>query len=374
MRYGVILLRTHSKFMKMFFGISLLTMAALLLSACGAVPVNNYAGLSTDGKTLYVAEQSFIFQVDPGSGTIDWKYPEKADAANAIFAAPAVSNGWVYVGTYGNVVYAFRLEGLDKAKPTPNWTFNQQSAKGRFIGSPMVSGDTVYVSSTDGNLYALGATDGKLKWTFKGRNSFWSQPATDGKLIFQAGMDHYLYAVDAAKGSKRWELDLGGPVLGKSVLSESGIIYTSTLNSEILAIDTATQKVTWRKKIVGNTWSGPLLYKNKLYFGTDQNKVYILNAADGAEVKTVDAGGSVIATPVYTQDAVFITTETGEAFSLSLDGFNKTWTRSMKGKLYSSPVVIGQQVIFSAYQGDHVLGAFDFNGTADEKWNSIELK
>lgn len=374
MRYGVILLRTHSKFMKMFLGLSLLTVAALLLSACGAVPVNNYAGLSTDGSALYVTEQSFIFQIDSGSGTINWKFPESADAKNAIFAAPTVANGWVYVGTYGNIVYGFKLEGLDKAKPTPNWTFNKHADKGRFIGSPLVSGDKVYVASTDGNLYALGATDGALKWTFKARNSLWARPATDGKLIYQTGMDHYLYAVDASDGSKRWELDMGGPALGNVVLSDKGIIYTGTLNSEFLAIDSATQKVAWRKALAGNTWSAPLLHNDNLYFGTDQNKVYILKAADGTEVKTVDAGGAVVAAPVYTQDAVFVTTESGDAFSLSLDGTNKTWTRSMKGKLYSTGVVIGQQVIFSAYQGDHVLGAYDFNGTADEKWNTVKLK
>jgi outer membrane protein assembly factor BamB len=360
--------------MKMLFGISLLTMAALLLSACGAVPVNNYAGLSTDGKALYVAEQSFIFQLDPGSGTVNWKYPASADSKNPIYAAPAVANGWVYVGTYGNVVYAFRLEGLDKTKPVPNWTFNLHADKGRFIGSPLVVGDVVYVSSTDGNLYALGATDGTLKWSFKGRNSFWSRPATDGKVIYQTSMDHYLYAIDLVNGSKKWDLDLGGPALGDVVLSDKGIVYTGTLKSDFLAVDSATHKVVWSKKLSGSTWAAPLLYKDNLYIGTDQNKVYILNAADGTEIKVVDAGGPVTASPVYTQDAVFITTETGDAFSLSLDGSNKTWTRSVKGKLYSTSVVIGQQVIFSAFQGDHVLGAFDFNGTADEKWNTVTLK
>jgi outer membrane protein assembly factor BamB len=375
MRYGVILLRTHSKFIKMLFGISLLTLAGLMLSACGVAPANNYAGLSTDGKSLFISDQSLLFQVAPGSGTIDWKYPDTADANNAIFASPAVSNGWVYVGTYGNNVYGFKVDGLDKTKPAPTWTFADAVGKGRFIGSPLAAGEMVYAASTDGNLYALGATTGAMKWSFKGRNSFWSQPSTDGKLIFQTGMDHFLYAVDVATGTKRWELDLGGPAMANVVLTQDGLLYTGTLNSEILAVNTNTQKVVWRKKLAGSTWAAPLLYKNNLYFGTDQNKVYILNAADGAEVKTVDAGGPVIAAPVYTQDAVVILTETGAAFSLTLDGSTKAWTRNLaKGNLYSSPVVIGQQVIFSAFQGDHSLGAYDFNGTADEKWNTVSLK
>jgi|GEM_PF-2495713 len=360
--------------MKVVLGLVLLTMAALLLSGCGPVPVNNYAGLSSDGTTLYVADQAYLFAIDPGLGTVSWKYPEKGDIANAMFAAPAVANGWVYVGTYKNELYGFRLEGLDKAKPVPTWSYKEQSGKGKFIGSPVVVGDLVVIASADGNVYALEAATGVLKWSFEGRNAFWSTPASDGKAVYVTGMDHYLYALDAAKGAKLWEIDLGGPALGNLALSANGMLYTGTLNGEMLAVKTADKKIVWRKELAGNTWAAPLLLENKLYFGTDQSKLYILDALEGSEIKVVDAGASVIAAPVYTQDAIVVVNEKGDAFSLSLDGSSKAWTRSVKGKLYSTPVVIGQQVIFSAFQGDHILGAYDFNGNSDSKWNSLTLK
>ena len=75
------------------------------------------------------------------------------------------------------------------------------------------------------------------------------------------------------------------------------------------------------------------------------------------------------------EDAVVFVTESGSAFSLSLDGSNKVWTQSItKGNLYTTPVVIGQQVIYSIHQGDHNLGAYDFSGGADQKWNAVALK
>jgi outer membrane protein assembly factor BamB len=368
-------LRNQPKILKLFFNLTLLITAALVLSACGGVPANNFAGLTNDGKTIFVSDQSFLFAADAGSGSILWKYPQKADPATVFFAAPAVANGWVYAGDYKNVLFAFKLEGLDTANPIPNWSFNTNIDKGRMIGSPLVEEGTVLIPSTDFNLYALNATDGTLKWTFKARNALWAQPVSDGKMVYQAGMDHYIYAIDLASGAKRWEVDLGGPILGGATLSKDGILYTGTLKSEIIAVNTNTGKITWRKQLAGNLWSPPLLYNGKLYFGTDQGKVYIMTATEGTIEKTVDGGGTIMAAPVYTKDAVIIVTEAGDVFSLALDGSNKIWTRNVgKGKLYSTPSVIGEQIILASFQGDHLLYGFSITGNPDDKWNSVAPK
>lgn len=368
-------MRNSLKIPRVFPLLALFIALALTLSACGAVPANSFAGLSSDGKLLYVANQSFIFAVDSGSGSIQWQYPQKADQNVVFYAPPAVANGWVYAGDYKNVLFAFKLEGLDPVNPVPSWTFETHKDKGRIIGSPLVVGDTVVVSSSDSHVYALGTTSNTLKWTFTARNSLWSSPVSDGKLVFQAGMDHYLYAIDLASGTKKWEIDLGGPISAGLTLGPDGILYTGTLSSELIAVDTGAGKLLWRKKIDGSIWSAPLLHENTLYFGTDKNKVYLVSVPEGAIEKTVDAGGVVMAAPVYTKDAVVIVTEAGDVFSLTLDGSNKPWTRKVsKGMLYSTPIVLNEQIILATFQGDHLLAGFGFTGTPDEKWNSVAPK
>lgn len=362
--------------MKLFFSLTLLLAAALLLSACGPVPINNYAGLSTDGSLLYVSEGSALFAVDPSNnGAIKWKYPASADQNVNFFAPVAVSNGWVYAATYKNAVFGFKLEGMDVTKPAPVWTFNQFYEKGRIVGAPLAVGDKVLVASSDDFLYALGAADGKMLWSYKTRNSLWAAPVSDGKAVFQAGLDHYLYSIDLTTGAKQWETDLGDPIMGAPALGSNGMLYAGTMDSEILAVDSATGKIAWRQKVTGSLWSSPLVNGDNLYFGTDQNYAYVLKAADGSQVNKVDMGGPVIATPVYTQDAVVFVTESGSTVSLSLDGTKKIWSQSVsKGKLYSNPIVIKSQIIVAPYQGDHNLAGFDFNGAANTIWNSVTLK
>jgi len=158
-------------------------------------------------------------------------------------------------------------------------------------------------------------------------------------------------------------------------------LYAGTLNREIIAVDSAAGNILWRKPLEGNVWSAPLLHEDKLYFGTDKNKVYIFDAAGGQEIKKLDSTSSVIASPVYTggadgtDGAVVFCAEEGEIFTLTLDGENRrSWPYAIKGKLYSSPVVVNDQVIFSVFQGDQILVGYDFDGNLDAKWASVAPK
>jgi outer membrane protein assembly factor BamB len=358
------------KSIKLFTSLGLLLLVASFLTACGAVPANNFAGLTTDGKDLYVANQNFVYVVNSTSGTISWKYPEKPDQNITFFGAPALADGWMYAGDYKNVAFGFALQGIDPGNPIPTWTYKDQEGKGRFIGAPTVAADLVLFPSTDKHLYALDRKAGTLRWRFKTRDTLWAPAASDGTLVFQPGLDHYLYAVDLARGSLRWEVDLGGPIVGGLAFGPGGQLYGGTLNKELFAVEAATGKILWRKTVEGNIWSAPLLHEGKLYFGTDKNKVYIFSASNGQELKKADTVGSVIASPVYTDGAVAFCTEGGETFTMTLDGETRPWTRTIKGKLYSTPVVINNQIVFAPYQGDQFLAGYDFSGNLDAKWNT----
>jgi outer membrane protein assembly factor BamB len=362
------------KSIKVFTSLSLLLLVTLFLTACGAVPSNNYAGLSTDGKDLYMAEQNFIYSVNGDSGTTKWKFPVKPDQNMTFFGAPAVADGWLYAGSYKNVAYGFKLEGIDPGNPTPAWSFIEQEGKGRFMGAPAIAGDVVLYPSTDHHLYALDRKSGAQRWRSETRDQLWAPAAADDKYAYQAGMDHYLYVFDLANGSLRYEVDLGGPLVGGATLDQDGHVFVGNLNQEIIALEAASGNILWRKSVQGNVWSAPLVHEGKLYFGTDKNNVYIFSAANGQELKRVNAASSVIGSPVYTDGAIAIGTEGGEAFSMTLDGESRLWTNTTAGNLYSTPAVLNNQIVFAPYKGEHLLVGYDFAGNLDEKWNAVVPK
>src|ERR1700749_4777907 len=56
------------------------------------------------------------------------------------------------------------------------WQFHTD---GQVVSSPAVTGDTVYVGSTDHFLYAIDRNSGAQKWKFKSEGRITSSPAVD---------------------------------------------------------------------------------------------------------------------------------------------------------------------------------------------------
>src|SRR5580693_9584985 len=82
------------------------------------------------------------------------------------------------------------------------WTFK---TAGQVIASPAVHGDTLYVGSTAGILYALDRAAGTEKWKFNAKARIASSPAVACGLVYFAAFDGSLYAVDEATGTQKWQ-------------------------------------------------------------------------------------------------------------------------------------------------------------------------
>ncbi len=76
----------------------LLILSALMLSSCsGSSTMNNstsWPGISSDGKTVYSAYNTYISAVN--GGTKVWNYPESAEKELSFYAAPLIDGDKVY--------------------------------------------------------------------------------------------------------------------------------------------------------------------------------------------------------------------------------------------------------------------------------------
>ena len=180
----------------------------------------------------------------PRFNQIKWTF----HTGGRVISSPAVSNGIIYVGSTDGNLYAVDLEsGAQK------WKFE---TKVRVPSSPAVSGGTVYFGSYDGNFYAVDATTGQLKWKFQtgGERRFAAkhihgiQPAAEtmpdpfdfylsspavwnGAVYFGSG-DGNIYALDASTGALKWKFQTGDVVHASPAiptvfcLSEAGTAFS----------------------------------------------------------------------------------------------------------------------------------------------------
>ena len=145
-----------------------------------------------------------------------------------VVSSPAIVDGTVFFGSNDGNFYA-----VDQATGTKKWSFTSGS---RIPSSPAVANGLVYFNSYDGNFYALGAADGRVRWKFKNAGErrfaathlhgalpvgetmpdpfdvYLSSPAIwNGSVYFGSG-DGNIYALDAVMGELKWKFQTGDVV------------------------------------------------------------------------------------------------------------------------------------------------------------------
>ncbi len=138
----------------------------------------------------------------------------------------------------------------------------------KVIVMPGIEG-TVYIGSNDGNLYALDAGNGSLKWTFAtvGPISLASPTYANG-TVFICGADRYLYAIDAVTGTQKWKFLAAQDISWSTPSFYNGNLYfgTNSSNSTRYSVNAATGTLNWQRTGTYRP-SNITVANNKGYFG-----------------------------------------------------------------------------------------------------------
>ncbi|MEN4013560.1 MAG: PQQ-binding-like beta-propeller repeat protein [Chloroflexota bacterium] len=334
--------------------IILFVILTLLLAACdAALAGSSWPGISPNGDTLFVANQSHVYAVRAADGSMIWRYPDRAGRA-MFFAAPVLADNQLLAGDYDNV-----LHSLNPNTGTQNWAFT--GAKGDWIASPLVVDGIILAPNADHFLYAL-SPNGSLLWKFETGRALWSKPVSDGELVYQASMDHNLYAIDLRTGQKVWSVDVGGAVIYSPTLdAEMGVIYLTTLARNLMAINASDGSILWQRQFEGGLWTQPAFKDGVLFFGDMQGKIYAVSAEDGTEIWSQSVDQPVTGLPTLLDDRVIFSTEEGSLVATRLDG-ERLWSKTIEGKIFTGPVVVGERLAVGVTGGEGFLRMISLDG------------
>ena len=373
------------KFNRVIFFI-LAALVSTLLTACGAAPLANWPGMTSDGKNIYLADGQFIrtikvsdgtaVTVQTADGTVPLLYPAKADGNMAFYGTPAVtSDGQLIFGNASTLTNVRALTSLDPTTGTIKWTFTD--AASTWLAGPTVSGDTIYAANDDGKLYAFDFK-GKKRWeSIVSTDALWSSPVTDGKLIYIGTLAHDIIALDAATGKQRWKKALDTAVIGPPAIGKDGNIYLGTLSGNLYAFNTTEGSQIWMTKLQGGIWSTPALDGTTLYIGTSDGtagKLYMINTTDGKLVRSpLDETGSIIGSPLVVNEQVVYVTEDGYINFINKKGEDTvTPIKIENAKIYTTPILVGDLILIAPMNAEFALAAYNQKGV--QQWKFIPGK
>jgi len=318
---------------------------------------------------------------------VKWKFP----TGNRIVSSPVIDNKKIYFGSDDGNVYA-----IDAESGREIW---RRSTKGPVPSTPAVAAGIVYFASYDGNFYALNAETGALKWKFatggerrfeaKGLHGmqpknqtiadpfdiYLSSPVVADGLVYFGSGDGNLYALDAATGDLRWKFKTGD-VVHASPAFVNGVVFVGSWDSYFYAVDAKTGKEKWRfhggeDPLIHNQvgfQSSPAVIDGTVYTGCRDAQVYALDVATGKEKWRFDNALSwVITSPGVTRGKVFFATSDSSLYHMADAVTGKSLVRQQgKAYMFSSPAIAGEVVIIGVLNG--TLEARDAN-TGELLWD-----
>ena len=198
-------------------------------------------------------------------GSLKWVFPTGA----AIHSSPVVVGDTVYIGSRDGKLYA-----LDAETGAKRWEYQT----GSWVeSSPSVAKGVVYIGSNDGNLYAINARSGEKLWEFPTRYPIMSSPAVaDGVLYFGAD-DHYIYAVDTADGTKLWDFDAGSTVKSSPVVV-NGIVHVGSANNFFYTLHGLDGRLRLRFKAYNPIMSSPAMSNGTAYFINSNGYLFAIDS------------------------------------------------------------------------------------------------
>ena len=172
------------------------------------------------------------------------------------------------------------------------------------------------------------------------------QPVLAKNTLFLIRNGGEVVALNARNGRVRWRRDSGAKAASSPAWWKDRIFVTMLEPGRIIALRARNGKRVWRKSLPSRTESSPLVRRGRVYFGSEDGTVYCLRARDGKEIWTYHAEGAVKAGLAFSKGLLFFGDYGGEVTALRARNGSVVWNRDSEGRsfgrsgnFYSTPAV-----------------------------------
>lgn len=336
------------KFARISLLIALTIIALGALGCTGEPPPQGFAGVSTDGSTLFVGTtQGKLLALDPSSRASQEPFPSRGEwsyaitkeargtfgcgtsqVASVLYGDPVLTGGHVCVGTYDGRVLMMSLESRAAGLMFPQlregeWLYPRNDKSiGPVVGTPTVVGDAVFVSSsikqgsrTLGVVYALDRLYGDELWVSEALDGkLWVTPAVVDGVIYVSTFEGHIYSLDAATGELLpWVYSSEFGFVSSPHVAD-GLVYVASFDRRLSAIPLGADAPAWQFQGGNWFWAEPVLANGRLFAPSLDGNVYALDPRTGAAVwgTPYNAGEAVATSPVVVGESIVVVTKMGD--------------------------------------------------------------
>jgi len=285
-------------------------------------------GLAFDNGKLFAASGfGNVKALDPRTGNQIWN----AKVETPLHSAPIAADGRVYVVSEEN-----QLVVLDENDGHLLWDHQGIVEPAGIATSPSVavSGETVIVPYSSGELFALRVDNGSPYWndqlTRTGNvtaltviNDIAGSPVIDRDLVFAISQSGTFVAINLRTGGRVWTRNVGGI---QTPLAAGDFVFLVSTEGQVLCLSRGDGRIKWTTDLpaFGDmvnredpiVWTGPLLVSNRLLLFSSNGKAVSLNPATGQEMNEIDIPTGTFVPPVMARGTLYLLTNDAQLVAL----------------------------------------------------------
>lgn len=187
-----------------------------------------------------------------------------------------------------------------------------------------------------------------VKWAFKTAAPIVSSPVISDGVIYMSSLDTHVYALDQETGKELWKFKSALPIASSPAVADGKLFFVSSTGA-LAALDLATGKPRWvfvadyerrfeaknlhgyspKQQTIPDAWdiytSSPAVSNGKVYFGMGDGGVYAVDAATGLLQWKFQTGNVVHSSPAVVNGVVYIGGYDSRLYALDAETGQQKW-------------------------------------------------
>jgi len=140
------------------------------------------------------------------------------------------------------------------------------------------------------------------------------------------------------QGKLKWVFSTGAPIHSSPAVVD-GTVYVGSQDSKLYALDAATGAKRWEYKTGSWVESSPTIANGVVYFGSNDGRLYALDAYSGEKLWDFKVKYSIMSSPAVADGVVYFGAVDYYVYALDAVTGEKLWDFETEGWVNSSPVV-----------------------------------
>ena len=219
----------------------------------------------------------------------------------------------MFIGSCAGNFYA-----INKTTGQVQWSYDirRDGKQVSFHGDPLVTDDLILIGTDHscvpdgiGHVYAFARDTGNVRWKYRGISVPTDIVRLGSKVYFGSFQDQWS-SVDLRSGKLNWNFSTGAtnPDCNppKSPVTDGKRLFIAGLDGIVYSLDALSGRVTWKRKLPAVPSTGLALKDKTIYVGTNDQRIYRLNADTGAVIAELAVEAKPVGRLVFANGSLYM--------------------------------------------------------------------